>query len=46
MTVIILPTCPECGCSDIRLEPYRGYVCFKCGHIEKPDNTPKSWGGK
>ena len=39
MTTIILPMCPNCGCSDIRYEMWVGYKCFKCGYIfpkEKP----------
>lgn len=33
MTTIILPTCPNCGCHDIRNEMWVGYKCFKCGYV-------------
>jgi len=33
MTTIILPTCPNCSCSDIRYEMWVGYKCFKCGYV-------------
>ena len=33
MTTIILPECPNCGCSDIRIEEWVGYKCFKCGYV-------------
>ena len=44
MSTIILPTCPHCGCHDIRYEMWVGYKCFKCGLIIKEDSiTPKAY---
>ena len=44
MTTIILPTCPNCGCHDIRNEEWVGYKCFKCGFVFKEDLiSPKAY---
>ena len=32
ITVINIPSCPKCGCRDIRHDTYH-YWCFKCGAI-------------
>ena len=32
--LVILPTCPKCGCHDIR-SGYGSY-CFKCNYIFPP----------
>ena len=44
MATIILPTCPNCGCHDIRNEMWVGYKCFKCGYVFKEDLiSPKAY---
>lgn len=40
MTTIILPTCPKCGCHDIRNEMWVGYKCFKYGYIFPKEKLP------
>ena len=41
MTTIILPTCPNCGCHDIRNELWVGYKCFKCGYVFEKEKELK-----
>ena len=40
---IILPTCPHCGCHDIRCEMWVGYKCFKCVYVFEKDLSPKAY---
>lgn len=47
MTTIILPTCPACGCHDIRYEMWIGFKCFKCGYVfEKEKGSMAYFGGE
>jgi len=42
--IVILPTCPKCGCHDIRAE--WGYMCFKCGYQFPDEEDSYAWTGK
>lgn len=45
MATIILPTCPNCGCHDIRCEMWVGYKCFKCGRVFEEEKLPAIYSG-